>query len=411
MNEAGGRILALDAVRGMAVMGILLMNIVAFAMPGTAYVDPGYYGGATGANWAVWAVNFIVADGKFRGLFTMLFGASTVLIAERAAASGQTAARVHFARMFWLFVIGMIHAYLIWYGDILVLYAFCGSLIFAVWRWPPRFLATFGALLLIVQLGVGLNTYRAVVALRSEANAPGATTAATAEWAKLRDQFEPSPEVRDTEISAYRGDYRANLAQRVPTAIFFQTQLEPISIPETLALMMIGMALFRWGFFSGSWTTWQYALTAALGYGLPIVPDLMLMRWLSDDQFSGVTAIASDAIHLTLLRPPVALAHAGAIILIVKTGTWPAASRRLAAIGKMAISNYIGTSILCTTVFYGFGFGWFGYLERWQLYPVVAATWIVMLVWSKRWLDHFRFGPLEWAWRSLARWQMQPMRL
>lgn len=404
------RITTIDAVRGVAVMGILLMNIVAFAMPMSAYADPSAYGGATGANWLVWAINYVIADGKFRGLFTMLFGASTALIAERAFASGQSPARVHYARMFWLFVIGMIHAYLIWYGDILVLYAICGMMIFAVWRWPPRFLATIGSLLLVAQLVTGLITYRAVTALQSAATAPSASADAKTDWAELRDQFDPSPARRNAEINGYRGNYRANLAQRVSTAAFFQTQLDLTAIPETLALMAIGMALFRWGFFSGAWSTRHYVLTAALGYGLALWPDALLLRWLSANHFSGIAAIASDAIHLTVVRLPVTLAHASLIILLVKSGLSARASRKLEAVGKMAISNYVGTSILCTTVFYGFGLGWFGYVERWQLYPVVAAIWVVMLLWSKLWLDHFRYGPLEWLWRSLARWQRQPMR-
>ena len=404
------RITTIDAVRGVAVMGILLMNIVAFAMPGTAYVDPGFYGGATGANWAVWAVNFIIADGKFRGLFTMLFGASTVIIAERALASGQNPTRIHLARMFWLFVIGMIHAYLIWYGDILVLYAICGSLAFAVWRWSLRALLIVGVVLLLAQLALGLSTYSAVRSLQVSAEQAGASATAIEEWNNIRSQFEPPPALREQELAAYRGGYAANLAQRVPTAILFQTQLEILSIPDTLALIMIGMALFRLGFFSGAWSMRRYAMIAGFGYAAAIPPDIFLMNWLSQNNFSGVTALAIDAVHLAVLRPPVALAHASVIILIMNSGIMPNLARRLAAVGQMAVSNYVGTSILCTTLFYGFGFGLFGHLERWQLYPVVAAIWIVMLLGSKLCLDHYRYGPLEWLWRSLARWQRQPFR-
>jgi uncharacterized protein len=407
---ATDRITTIDAVRGVAVMGILLMNIVAFAMPGTAYVDPGYYGGATGANWAVWAFNYVIADGKFRGLFTMLFGASTVLIAERAFASRQNPTGVHLARMFWLFVIGMIHAYLIWYGDILVLYAICGSIAFAVWRLAPRALLTAGLVLLLVQLALGLSTYSAVRALQVSAAQAGASATAIEDWSNIRTQFEPPPAFRDQEIAAYRGGYRDNLAQRVPTAILFQTQLELLSIPDTLALIMIGMALFRLGFFSGAWSMRRYAMIAGIGYAAAIPPDLFLMNQLSQSNFSGVTALAIDAIHLAVLRPPIALAHASVVIMIVRSAIMPNLAERLAAVGRMAISNYVGTSILCTTLFYGFGFGMFGHLERWQLYPIVAAIWVLMLVGSTLWLDHFRYGPLEWLWRSLARWQLQPMR-
>src|SRR5687767_397146 len=109
-------------------MGILLMNIVDMAMPGYAYYDPTYYGGSEGVNLLAWALNYALFDGKMRGLFTLMFGASTALVADRALRSGESPAKVNFSRMFWLFVFGMIHAWLIWYGDILVLYSVCGMI-------------------------------------------------------------------------------------------------------------------------------------------------------------------------------------------------------------------------------------------------------------------------------------------
>jgi uncharacterized protein len=406
----GDRITTIDAVRGVAVMGILLMNIVAFGMPGAAYGDPTFYGGSSGANWAAWAVNYVIADGKFRALFTMLFGASTVLIAERAVAAGQSPARVHYARMVWLFVFGMIHAYLIWYGDILVLYAVCGSVMFAAWRWPPRLLLTTGIALLLIQLAVGLSTYHAIKTLRTDAAQPGAPAAVVEDWTNIRDTINPPPALRDAELANYRGGYHDNLTQRAPTALLFQTQLEPLSLPDTLALIAIGMALFRLGFFSGAWPMRRYAIIAGIGYAIAIPPDLVLMEWVTRSNHSGVIALLTDAFHLSILRPPIALAHASMIIMIAKSGDVLKLTERVSAVGRMAISNYVGTSILCTTLFYGFGFGLFGYLERWQLYPVVGGVWIIMLAWSKPWLDRFRYGPLEWLWRSLARWQWQSMR-
>ena len=410
MTGSDIRIVTIDTVRGVAVTGILLMNIVSFAMPMAAYADPMVYGGATGANWAVWAVNYVIADGKFRGLFTMLFGASTVLIAERAATAGNSPVRVHLARMFWLGVIGMIHAYFIWYGDILVLYAVCGAIAFAAWRWPPRLLLMLGVALLIAQLVIGLASHRALTLMQTRASQADATQAVRQEWNDVRMQFEVPDTMRDEEIIAYRGGYRENLAQRVPTAFFFQTQLELLSIPDTIALIMIGMALFRLGFFSGSWSIRRYAMVAVIGYGVAIPPDWLLLQWLTESGYSGVTALAADALHLSLLRPAIALAHASLVVMAIKTGILPNLMARIAAVGRMAISNYVGMSILCTTIFYGFGFGLFGRLERWQLYPLVGLIWVILLLWSKLWLDRYRYGPLEWLWRSLSRWERQAFR-
>ena len=111
-----------------------------------------------------------------------------------------------------------------------------------------------------------------------------------------------------------------------------------------------------------------------------------------------------------ILRPFIAMAHAAALILIIRSGKATGFSARLEAIGRVALSNYLGTTLVATTFFYGYGFGWFGYLGRAQLYIVVAAIWAVMLLWSKLWLARFHYGPVEWLWRSLARWQRQPMR-
>ena len=179
------RIATLDAVRGVAVMGILLLNIVSFALPAYAYVDPNFAGGASGANWWAWASIYVLADGKMRGLFTMLFGASTLLVAERALAGGASPARVHHARMTSLFAIGLVHAYLIWAGDILTLYAVCGALLFAVWRWPARLLAGAAAALLMWQLAVGVLGYIDTQRFEAIAAAPNASEAVRARWAKI----------------------------------------------------------------------------------------------------------------------------------------------------------------------------------------------------------------------------------
>ena len=139
---------SIDAVRGFAVLGILLMNIVGMGLPSFAYLDPTYAGGSHGADFWTWAVNNVLTDGKMRGLFTMLFGASTVLIAQRAEGGRPSALQTHYRRMFWLFVIGMIHAYFLWWGDILVTYALAGLLIFPFRKLDPKLLIALGALIL-----------------------------------------------------------------------------------------------------------------------------------------------------------------------------------------------------------------------------------------------------------------------
>ncbi|MFM9977662.1 MAG: DUF418 domain-containing protein [Sphingomonadaceae bacterium] len=410
MTTSPARIATLDAVRGLAVMGILVLNIVDMAMPGYAYIDPNYYGGATGANWWTWAVNYVLFDGKMRGLFTMMFGASTVLIADLALAAGESPARVHYARMVTLFILGMIHAYFIWSGDILVLYALCGMVAFAVWRWQSRALLMLAGGLLLAKLAIGLVSYGYLANLEARAQAPGASAEVRTEWRDFRDTAAPPPETVREELAAHRGSWLDAHRARVSFTIIMQTVITPQSIPDTFALIALGMALFRAGFFSGAWAPQNYWRIVAAAF--LIVPPLYvpLVRWIDATAFSPVTLLATEAIHLTLLRPVMALGWASLVILFMKSGAAQALAARLVAVGRTAFSNYLGASIVGTTIFYGFGFGWYGYLERWQLLPVVVGMWILMLLWSKPWLDRFHYGPFEWLWRSMARMQWQKLR-
>ena len=405
----GQRLRTLDAVRGLAVMGILLLNINGLAMPDYAEVDPSFYGGADGANWWTWAIAYAVGDGKMRGLFTMMFGASTVLIAERASDSERSPARVHYARMATLFLFGMVHAYLIWAGDILVLYSLTGAVAYLGWRAKPRVLLMIGMGLLAYKAGDGLFAWHHLEAGRIAAATGKGNAVAAADWRTFERAATPAPDAAAKEVAAYRGSYADALKSRTQTAIFFQTVINPIAFVDTLGLMLIGMALFRWGFFSGEWSRRAYWLATA------IVPMLWtayipLIDWLSSTRWSPLTMAAAEAIQLTTLRPLLSLGYAALVILFVQSGRAAWLADRLAATGRMAFSNYLGTSIVLTLVFNGYGLGWYGYLERWQCLVVVAAMWAIMLAWSKPWLDRFAYGPFEWLWRSAARLQWQPFR-
>jgi uncharacterized protein len=151
-TTAPDRILTLDVIRGIAVMGIFSVNVVGFAMIEAAYFNPGAYGGHTGADLALWATNMILIDGKMRTLFSMLFGASMLLVIERAEASGRSGWWTHFRRMVVLLGFGLVHYYFIWFGDILTLYAVCGLIAFLFRRMAPEKLLAVGATLLLVNM-------------------------------------------------------------------------------------------------------------------------------------------------------------------------------------------------------------------------------------------------------------------
>lgn len=408
MSEPGEapaeRYLTLDVVRGFAVMGILVMNIVSMGMPAFAYVDPTYYGGATGADLWAWALAYALADGKMRMLFTMLFGASLAVITDRA----EHPASAHYRRMAWLFVFGMIHAWLVWYGDILTEYAIVGALLFFVRRWPPAALFTAAAALLLLQLGGSLLALQDDMALRLAAEAPGATEAARGAWADRLAQLAPPDGTIARELAGYRGGFADAFAARAPMTLIMQTVLLPLSLPETVAFAAAGLALYRTGFLTGGWRPATYRRLVAAG-GVALIAYIPVVRTVIAARWSHEALTLADQASL-VLRPFVALSYAAALILLVRANALRSLVARLAAAGRMAFSNYLGTSIVATTIFNGYGLGLYGHLGRAQLYWVMLLIWLLILAWSQPWLARFRYGPFEWLWRSLARGELQPMR-
>lgn len=398
---SGGRIVTIDAIRGFAVCGILVMNIVSMGMPVYAYVDPNYYGGATGWNWFAWAAAYALVDGKLRALFTMLFGASLLLITDAAEGRTPGPARTHYARIFWLFVFGMLHAWLVWYGDILVDYAIAGAIAFFARKWDKGAIGFAAFCLIGFSLAYSLVEYHDMELLRSLANTPHPPADAVREWGKVLAQTQPFPDTVAHEINLYRGGFADVFRMRAETTSAYQTLYLPISMPETLGFVLLGMLFYRLGFWTGDWSRRAYLRTILLGAStIPLYCPLV--RAIEAHHFDPAFLPLADALTL-LLRPFLTLAYAAAIILAVQGGTARWLTARLAAAGRMAFSNYLGTSLLMTTIFYGYGFGLFGQLHRAQLYILVLGQWLLILGWSPLWLRYFRYGPFEWAWRSLSR--------
>lgn len=403
------RIATLDIVRGVAVMGILAMNVLAFAMPGAAYFNPAAYGTQGPADIASWVFSFIFIDGKMRGLFSFLFGASLLLVVERAGAAGESGASVHYRRMAWLLVFGLLHFYLIWWGDILSLYAPIGMLAYFFHRWTPRQLVPTAIFLLLLQFllfcGFAVSLFQDAAA----AAAPHASSAAVAAWADTQLGLGVYPPDRlQAVLALYRGNYVGitgfTLAHewRQPFDSLWQVGA------ETLGYMLLGMAALKSGFLTGAWSNRAYARIMAVGFGIG-VPAYALLAWLIiRDNFHVPMLIAAGFAATVPFRPAMIIATAALVILATRGGG--ALTARIAAAGRAAFTNYLGTSLVMTTLFYGYGFGLYGHLRRIELWIPVALMWAAMLLWSKPWLDRFNYGPFEWLWRSLARWKLQPMR-
>lgn len=408
-SAAPDRHASIDAIRGLAVMGILVMNVVGMAMPAYAYVDPRFYGGAGGADLAAWAVAFVLADGKMRALFTLLFGASIAIAADAAEAAGEAPERGHYRRMGWLLALGMIHAWLIWYGDILVEYAVVGAILFVARAWPPRALLFAAVVLLAAAAAVDLAGWIGLDRARAAALAPGAGAALRAEWAQFAAAYSPDPQAIALDLRLYRGGPAEVFAARAPMTLYMQTAVLFASLVETLGFAVLGLWLYRIGFLTGALARRTYAAVAAIGFGVAVPLAALVARSTIAGGFDFVL-MERNALLALLLRPWIALAYAALVLLWLRAGAMGGLRRRVAAAGRMALSNYLGASLACTTLFYGYGGGLYGHLSRAELWWVILPLWAVMLVWSPLWLGRFRFGPAEWLWRSLARGTWLPLR-
>ena len=399
-RPAPDRIVTLDAVRGVAVMGILVMNVVAFAMPFPAYSNPAAYGADSMVDFASWAFNFLLFDSKMRGLFSILFGASTLLVIERATASGRDAAGAHYARMTVLLGFGLVHFYFIWWGDILVLYALCGMLIYALRNQNPRVLLGWAiGLLALSVIDFGISGVAAVIS----DDPSGARS-----WIDF--EFGASSQQVANDLTLYRSDYASIVESRLVDRRWEPFQSVLAFGFETLGLMSLGMALFKSGFFTGEWQVERYRRWALLSAAIALPPLAFLVWWQASADYDAVRVFLASLALSVPFDVLLAVGWAAAIIWWVKSGPMPALKARVAAAGRMAFTNYLATSIVMTSIFYGYGLGLYGEVGRATLWLFVLGMWGLILAWSKPWLDHFAYGPFEWLWRSLSRLELQPLR-
>ena len=399
---------SIDAVRGFAVLGILLMNIVGMGLPTFAYVSPAYWGGHTGADLWAWAINYVLSDGKFRGLFTMLFGASMLLITDRAEGRNPGPAATHYRRVWWLFVIGMLHAYFLFFGDILVTYALAGALVFPLRKLGPKTLIGIGVAVLLALLGKDLFEVIYIKAVQTAVAAGTATPGQTDIWTSAQLLLNAPRSMGEEEIRLMRGGFLDALSSRAQASWIIQTQFMPTEeIPEAVGQMLIGAGLFRLGFFTLGWSSRAYARMVAVGY-LVGVPVTAWLAWKTVQVDFEPVARRLFEVLTAIPRPLIALAHASLLMLVIRSGALKALVSRLEAAGRMAFSNYLSTSIITSFVFCGYGLGLYGQLHRAELYWVVLAVWAFILLWSKPWLARFHYGPFEWLWRSLVMGKPQP---
>ncbi len=426
------RLSSVDTLRGFALMGILIMNITSFGGPGWNYmfplttVKPVFNGPHWHLNTAAWFLRWILAEGKMRALFSMLFGAGVILLTSRAEerGAGLRAADIYTRRNMWLTLFGMVHAYLIWNGDILFFYGTTALLfLFPFRNCRAKTLLWTGAIILLLNTVIGMGgMYVGVVKIKGAADKALALQAAhkpltedqqdaIKKWQKAQSEYRPDTKKLYKDIHEHQSGYLASVAADAEDTFKGETQGEYTGFGDWLGMMLLGMGLLRNGFFTLKLQTRTYALIAILGLGLawPIVGFGAYKAWRSG--FDIFTVIRSMAFTYDLGRIAGALGNAAVILLCLRAGLFRWLWARVANVGQMALSNYLLTSLTMRTLFVWSPLHWYGYMDYYKLYLCVAAMWAVNLLFSTLWLQHFRFGPVEWAWRSLTYWQRQPMRL
>ncbi|APW97943.1 hypothetical protein CHINAEXTREME_09195 [Halobiforma lacisalsi AJ5] len=402
-TDPDDRILSLDVLRGFALLGILAVNIWLFALPVIGTVNPTLYGDLSGGNYAAWFVSHVFFERKFVTLFTFLFGAGVVLFTESKERKGQPARRLHFRRIFWLLAIGLGHAYLLWYGDVLVAYAVCGLLVVFVRNWRPTRL---------LLLGLILFSIPSLLYLASGAAYVTADPATQAEIEQGMIAGYGAEGTVDEEITAYRGGWLEQMDHRVPTAVSLQTAgflFESLWIYS--GLMIAGMALYKWGILSNERSTRFYRRLFVGGgtLGLALILAGVGYRGLIGWETVRVLLFAHQFNYWGSVL--LALAYVSGIMLLCRAAADGVATTALSAVGRTAFSNYLLQTVLATTIFYGHGLGLFAQLSRLELLGVVVAIWAIQVPLSVAWLNRFRFGPVEWVWRTLTYGERQPLRL
>ncbi len=401
-TEVGSRIKSLDVLRGFALLGILVMNIQLFAMPIAAYGNPTAWGDLSGINLGVWTLSQLLASQKFLTLFSLLFGAGICLFADRIEARGGRPAVWHYRRMGWLLAFGLAHAYLLWVGDILVPYAVCGCLVYLARRWRPRTLLVAGSALFSVTSLVFLLVGAALLV-------PGLPEEVTQE---VEMEWAPDSSALDAEIAAYRGGWSGQQPLRMEQALGIHLGTVPFFVLWFCGgLMLIGMALYKWGVLSAAKDDRFYRRLTAVGLlaGAPLVAFGIWWNFAGD--WSWQRSMFFGELFNTWGCVPMALGYLGLVMLAVRRGILPDLQARLAAVGRMAFTNYLLQTVLCTSIFYGHGLGLYGRVERYQQLLVVFAVWALQLWLSPIWLRRFSYGPLEWAWRTLTYGRLPRMRL
>ena len=427
------RIHALDTTRGFAVLGILIMNIWSFAGPQAFYDYPLLVADWGGAPVQTWTVMHTLFEGSPRALFSMLFGAGMLLMVNRLdeSAPGVSSARLYYRRLFFLMLFGLFDMFvLLWPADIIFIYGLCGLVLYPLRRCRPATLVMIALAVFAAQAGLRALSWQEGIQLQQEFGLSAGVSVETLPAAE--DGVGEADEAREARRQDYErrenrahpvmdeqmaedirllgsGDFGEFVKDKLFTSLLLLIVVGLKSmVLDSLGAMLIGMALLRAGILQMRASTRTYLVMILVAYGIGLPLAFWETTALIAADFDFVLK-ERNLIHYDLRRMAVGIGHLGAILLFCRaySGSWLAT--RLAAVGRMALTNYLAQSVMCGLLFYTVGFGLYGQFTGYYLYTVVAGVWIVQIAFSNWWLARYRFGPAEWLWKSLTYKQKQPM--
>lgn len=421
------RILILDSLRGIALLGILMMNIPFFGFPIVQASNPFIANELGTINFKVWYFIEGFLEGSQRALFSMLFGCGVLVFTTRLEkrVSGIMPAELFLRRQLWLLVFGLINAFvLLWSGDILYHYAILGIVLFAFRRMKPSYLIIAAIVTLAFQTARenrDLYSDKAVIEKGELIAAIDTTKTKLTDKQKSEleamngfknnQKLEKKQEKAKAVVKAVQGTYSEIYDRISNDSVWMETDFIYYNPWDILVFMFLGLAFFKMGLMQGDYPLRTYLVIAVVGLSIGLVLSYFRLKPLIDLKFNFFDYTKNEPFTLyEIPRTFRSVGIFGLIMVLYKTGWFKWLFALVRPVGQMAFTNYLMQSLICGIIFYGIGFGLFGKLQRYELYYVVGCVWVFQIIVSHVWLRYFRFGPMEWIWRSLTYWRIQPFK-
>jgi uncharacterized protein len=423
-SSHSNRIFSLDVLRGIAVLGILIINIYGFSYGlefGHNPLDMGLLVKQSDLDILIFRITQVIAEGKMRGIFSILFGVSAMLILSSCSSINEIkGADIYYRRLIWLLIFGLFNGFiLLWWGDILYAYSLCGLLLFPLRKASLKVLIVVA---LLIALSYTLRSYIRYYETKKEYIAyqhakdkisKGKILTANEKearevWIKklIRPGEDKIKEVREKMSGSYGSIFLKNLetTQFMESVIFYRALFF-----DTLLMMLLGMILFKIGFFETTFSVYKLWMVVLIGYGV----GLPLVLWAESRLHFGNYQALDKSVFNLIYSPErilLTLAHITAVLLLLRLKVMSWIGKLLSSTGKMAFTNYLFQSVICMFLFSGFGLNLYGKLSISELMIIVMGICFFEIVMSSLWLNFFSMGPCEWLWRSLTHWKIQSIR-